>query len=58
MIRCEGYMPRPLGAELRVCTLSQIPYENNQPRCLRRGWLINFSEILKANPNGGNHGQA
>jgi hypothetical protein len=33
LIRCEGYIPsarshvRALGAELRVCTLSQIPYE-------------------------------
>jgi hypothetical protein len=42
MIRCEGYIPLPLGAELRACTLSQIPYENNQPRCLRRGWLIDI----------------
>ncbi|MDR1901891.1 MAG: hypothetical protein LBQ88_06395, partial [Treponema sp.] len=26
---CEGYIPRPLAAVLRVCTLSQIPYQNN-----------------------------
>jgi hypothetical protein len=39
-IRCEGYIPRPLGAEPRVCTLSQIPYENNIPRPLAVGLLI------------------
>jgi hypothetical protein len=46
LIRCEGYIPRPLSAELRVCTLSQIPYENNHtPTALRRGWLIDFQKI-------------
>jgi hypothetical protein len=46
LIRCEGYIPKSplarggLGAEPRVCTLSQIPYENNHIPLLARGWLI------------------
>jgi hypothetical protein len=43
LIRCEGYIPKnplargSLGAEPRVCTLSQIPYENNNLGALPRG---------------------
>jgi hypothetical protein len=40
VIRCEGSIPRPLGVEPRVWTLSQIPYENNIPRPLAAGLLI------------------
>jgi hypothetical protein len=29
LIVCEGYIPRPSGAIQRVCTLRQIPYQNN-----------------------------
>jgi type I restriction enzyme R subunit len=37
LIVCEGYIPRPLAAVLRVCTLSQIPYQINQLRPLCGG---------------------
>ncbi|MDE7292717.1 MAG: manganese efflux pump MntP family protein, partial [Treponemataceae bacterium] len=40
LIRADGFIPRRLrrnkGDETRV----QLPYENNIPRCLRRGMLI------------------
>ncbi len=43
LIRAEGFMPRRLrrnkGDETRV----QLPYENNIPRCLRRGMLTDDS---------------
>ncbi|MDE5581072.1 MAG: hypothetical protein K2I95_06590 [Treponemataceae bacterium] len=43
LICAEGFMPRRLrrnkGDETRV----QLPYENNIPRCLRRGMLIDDS---------------
>jgi type II restriction enzyme len=42
LIRCEGYIPRPLGAELRVCTLSQIPYENNHTSLLAARLVDSF----------------
>jgi hypothetical protein len=66
LIRCEGFILKnplargSLGAEPRVWTLSQIPYENNIPRCsvaglliLRLGYFLNtgFSQIfLMLNP--------
>ena len=40
MIVGEGYIPRPLGRNLRVCTLRPIPYQNNIPRPFRAGLLI------------------
>ena len=48
MIVCEGYIPRPSGALKRVCTLRQIPCQNNHtPSALRRGWLIGQGTQLK-----------
>jgi hypothetical protein len=43
MIHCEGSIPRSLGAEPRVWTLSQIPYENNHTPLLAAGWVDYFS---------------
>ena len=46
LICAEGFIPRRLhrnkGDETRV----QLPYENNIPRCLRRGMLI-FREAMR-----------
>jgi hypothetical protein len=50
LIRCEGYIPRPLGAVLRVCTLNQIPYENNHTPLLAAGLVDNCkTEGVKLN---------
>jgi hypothetical protein len=44
LIRCEGSIPKSplargnLGAEPRVWTLSQIPYENNHTPLLAAGY--------------------
>jgi uncharacterized DUF497 family protein len=45
LIRCEGYIPRPLGAVLRVCTLNQIPYENNHTPLLGLNLTHNFLKL-------------
>jgi hypothetical protein len=40
-IVCEGLIPRPLGAVIKVLNPRQIPYQNNHnPSALRRVWLI------------------
>ena len=42
MIRAEGFIPRRLRRNKGEETRQQLPYENNIPRCLRRGMLIPF----------------